>query len=121
MATLPLQSWRMAASLGDRGRLGRRRQAEDGDRSRLGTAVEADAASAAIVSRVMRRMDTVCIQIGQQCKTLGRAGIYTQPAAFALIFIDSDVSSWLRCHNHLAATGSFACGRCNHFVFSQYW
>src|SRR5215469_2367013 len=119
MATLPLQSCRMGAPLRQASRFCRRRQPVYRDRSGLGTAVEANSAARAPFARVVRRMNPVRVQSRQQFQALRRAGVDAQAAPLALIRADGDIASCLS-HIHLAAALSFACGRCSHFVCSQY-
>src|SRR5689334_8423511 len=119
MATLPLESWRMRTSglsCGRRFWLLGSRQSVHGDGARLGAAVEADAAAGAVLAGVARRMHAVRAQLRRQLQALGRAGIYAQPAALALLNVNRDFAT--RCHVHLAA--AIAAGRCNHLVRSQY-
>src|SRR5579864_9728267 len=94
-ATFPLQSCRMSASwlgLGDN-RLGRRGQPVDDDGSRLRAAVEADAASGAVVAGITRRVDSVGTQHRGEFQTFRRAGLNTEPASFALLDIDRDIAA----------------------------
>jgi hypothetical protein len=56
---------------------GRCGQSIDGDRARLGAAIEADAATGAIVARIARRMHAVMAEFRREFETLGGAGLYT--------------------------------------------
>src|SRR5579859_386660 len=120
-ATFPLQSCRMFAPR-LRARSPRRRdQPVHRDGSRLWTAVEADAASSAIVPGIARRMHAVMAQLRSQLQALGRARFHAQPASFALIHVDRDIAARLARHFlHLGIAVFDACGACSHFVFSQY-
>src|SRR6266567_3778358 len=96
-------------------------EAKNRDGAWLRAAVEADAASGATFAGVVRRVHAVAAQFEREFKTLGRARLHAQPAPLAFVDVDCNVSSCLRCHSHLVATGSLAWGRCNHLVCSQYW
>src|SRR5579864_382886 len=99
-ATFPLQSWRMSASwlgLSDQ-RFGRRRQPVDDDGARLRAAIEANAASGAIVAAITRWVNSVGTQFGSEFQTFRRTGLNTEPASLALLNIDRDTAACWACH-----------------------
>jgi hypothetical protein len=51
------------------------RQAKNGDGSGLGAAIEADAASGAVMSGITRGMNAVMAELGRKFEALGRAGL----------------------------------------------
>jgi hypothetical protein len=72
---------------------GRRCQPGHGDGAWLRAAVEADAASGAIVAGVVRRMHAVTIQLGSQLETFRRAGLDAEPATFALLYVNGHIAA----------------------------
>ena len=88
---------RLLAGFGS-GRLRGRYQAVDDDGSGLRAAVEADAASGAVVAGVSRRMHTVRTQFRRQFQTFGRTRLHTKPASFAFFEIDRDITACWPCH-----------------------
>src|SRR5579871_2046143 len=102
-ATLPLQSCRIFASglHWGFGNLGRRGEAVDSNRAGLRTAIEANAASGAIVACVTRRVHSVGTHLRSQLQALRRARLDAQPASFALLDIDGDVALCLTGHSVL--------------------
>ena len=74
-ATLPLQSWRMLASLGD-SRFQRSDLPVNREGARFWTTVEANAAAGAIVPTIAGRVYAVGAQFGRQLQALRRAGLY---------------------------------------------
>src|SRR5512146_2306828 len=119
MATLPLESWRMRASVlgcGLRAGLFGSGQTVNGNGAGLGAAVETDAATGAALAAVTRRMHAVGAQVRRQHQALGGAGLHAQAAALTFLNINGDLAT--RCHVHLVA--AIAAGRCNHLVRSQY-
>jgi hypothetical protein len=83
----------MFASLCCENRFGRRRQPVYGQRARLRAAVEADAASSAIVTGVTRPVHAVAIQLRSEFEAFGRAGLDAEPATFALLQIDGHIAA----------------------------
>src|ERR1700739_1404726 len=110
MATLPLQSCRMAVSLVRDNQLEARREAMPRERDRLGTAIKANPASGAALSGVARGMYAVGAQFGRQLQTLRRAGFDAQPTALALFIVDRNLASCWRCHRS-PHCGRFFCVR----------
>src|SRR5579863_2928197 len=94
-ATLPLQSCRMFPSclLLSCHSFGTCGKPVDFDCSRLRTAIEADAASCAVVAGVARRMHAIVAQFSRKFETLGRARLDAEPASFALFNIDDHVAA----------------------------
>src|SRR5579872_5904299 len=95
-ATFPLQSCRMFASwlgLGDE-RFSGRDQPVDDNGAWLRAAVEADAASGAVVAGITRGVYSVGTQFGSEFQAFWRAGLNTEPASFALLDIDRDIAAW---------------------------
>src|SRR5579872_116404 len=77
--------------------LWRSSQPINGDRARLRTAIEADAASGAVVPGVVRRMDAIVTQLRRKLEAFGRARLDAEPASFALLDIDCDLPArWTR-------------------------
>src|SRR5438105_6796295 len=120
IATFPLQSWRMLASLLDR-RFQRRDLPVDLDGARLWATVEANAAARAVVAATAGRLHPVGAQFGRPLQALRRAGLHARPASFALLCADGDLPTCFSRHVHLAVAVCAMGGRCNHFVVSQYW
>jgi len=94
---LPLQSCRMFASCWRDHHFRRRRETIDRDGSGFRTTIETDTAPGAVMPGITRRMDAVVAQLRSQFQALGRAGLDTQPASFALLNINRDIAArWAR-------------------------
>src|SRR5579864_3839934 len=79
-------------------RFRRRDQPVDDDGTRLRAAIEADAASGAVVTGITRRVHSVGTQFGREFQAFRRAGLNTEPASFALLDIDRDIAACWACH-----------------------
>lgn len=107
IATLPLHNCRMFASRRiNHQSLWRGQTAIDRDRTRLRTAIETNAAPRTVLPGVPSWMNAVSIQFRQEHQTFWRTRLNTEPAPFALCFVDSDSAPCLRKHDS---------PRCHHF------
>src|SRR5438876_5771991 len=89
----------MTASCWNHNRFRWWRQAIDGNCAWLRAAIEADAASGAVFTGVVRGMNAVCAQLRQQNQAFRRAGLHAQPASFAFIHVYGNIPACLRWHN----------------------
>ena len=83
----------MFASLCCDNSFGRREQPVYGQSARLRAAIEADAASSAIMAAVARPMHAVVIQFRSQLEALRRAGLDAKPATLAFLQIDGHIAA----------------------------
>src|SRR5271165_3986308 len=110
-AMFPLQSCRMfhsRLSFWDRN-FGERGQPVDDNGARLRTAIEADAASGAVVAGVTGGMNSVGTHFRGEFQALRRAGLDAEPASLALLDINGDVAAC--CARHVLSPPSLLC-RC---------
>src|ERR1035437_5436872 len=57
------------------------------------TAIKADSATSAVLALVLRRMNSILIEIRRQLQDLGGTRVHTKTAAFAFLSVEFDVTS----------------------------
>jgi len=98
-ATLPLHSCRIRHLRRHFGPV--RFRPVNGYAAWLRTAIEANSATSAVLALVLRRMNSILIEIRRQLQDFGGTRVHTKAAALAFLSIEFDVTSNLISHDFL--------------------